>query len=39
MNSRHLNLLDFGLKLSGKTHEKNCLKLVKIKIGCLISLN
>ena len=39
LNSRHLNLLDLGLEINGKTQEKNCLKLVKIKIDYLTLLN
>ena len=39
LNSRDLNLLDFGLELNGKTQKKNYLKLVKIKIDYLILLN
>ena len=39
LNSRHLNLLDFGLEISGKTQEEKLFKIVKIKIDYLTSLN
>ena len=32
LNSRHSNLLDFGLKIGGKTRKEKLFKLVKIKI-------
>ena len=34
LNSRHLNLLDFGLNIGGKTQKEKLFKIGQIKIDC-----